>query len=216
MGTATPVIDVNLFKPGHCHQPDVTCEAAGCMSAPVLIPCRLPESFTCEVVLGRCDCSHRRSFQTTGKHDDSCPARPVRVSASITSPDGSWEKSEVTDCETDARLADLGFSTGEMLRLDAAARARWPLVKALVLGHTDLSALLTGPKAAELLTQRDAVYAALADVVRHEEGLFQSGNDAMKAIDGSSYARPKPIDRECAATLERYMKRLIEQVGVLS
>jgi hypothetical protein len=123
----------------------------------------------------------------------------------------TWEESEPIDFE----LVGGGLLPGngeQHTRLMAAGRDRWALVKALVLGHADLSALLTGPMAADLLAQRDTVYAALADMVRAESTIIQRCADIDKAYTN----RKRPAFRGVAADeLAAFVEHLIEQVGRL-
>jgi hypothetical protein len=141
------------------------------------------------------------------------------VSASIISPDGTWEKSEpsaeeVFTYDVDQRARDA--YPAEV----AAVRDRWALVKALVLGHTDLSSLLTGPTAAAVLSQRDTVFSALADMARLEDSLFaaQVRLDKAAKVPGFSDLAGVSSDtaeRPSAEFFAAYVTHLIEQVGVL-
>jgi len=192
--------------------------ASNCRAAPVLIPCPLPPPVSFEVVLGECDCPAKALPGASVPHRDYCPARPVKVSCSISGK--TWEESAVGEGYTDTPSGSLA-SLGRELD---ACRERWALVKALVLvlGKTmslhwsemaspgQLSELAWG-----LFAQRDTVYTALVDVVQHEDGLFQRGNDALRAINGHSIMRPAPDARESALTLGIYVERLIQQVGAL-
>lgn len=172
-------------------------------------------SVTFQVMLGECamGCHTQRPGQA---HYAGCPARPVKVSCSISGK--TWEESEVTDAWPEKNDGFL-CSTGETFpALEAACRARWLIVKALVLGrswaeHSPESWDAHNPRA--LFAQRDTVYLALVDVVRAEEMLFLRGNDALRAATGSAYMRPEPGDRESATTLARYVDRLVEQVSTI-
>lgn len=223
----TSAINVNLTP---CEYPEL--HAAGafhtCRGGEVLIPCPIPRSVTFHVALGKCTCSLRHyADMAPHQHTRNCPARPIRVTGSVWGKD--WAISELSAAVpdvTDAWPNERPVTTGgelypELLRI---ARHRWALVKALVLGHTDLSALLTGPKAVQLLTQRDAVFAALADQTRLEQAAFEAYERAMKALgepafypafSPDSFIRAEAARRASAGLLERYVDRLIEQVGVL-
>jgi hypothetical protein len=216
-----PTINVNLRKGCGCSVPEIRDASGhypGCSAAPVLIPCRLRESFTAEAVLGECDCDERvraprlAPWQTE-HHDASCPARPVRVSASITSPDGSWEKSNVSAEEVFTYDVDQRARDAYPAEV-AALRDRWALVKSLVLGRSDLSALLTGPKAVALLAQRDAVFAALARAHRADDALIAALGDYEEAMRGEPVGI-HGLKRESHGALGRYVERVIEQVGAL-
>jgi hypothetical protein len=95
------MLNVNL-KPCRCQEPKK--RAAPCepghhrpeCGGPVPIPCRLPPSVTLRVVLGVCD--YPRDACRFG-HLRGCAAYPLRVTCSIVSPDGSWEKSGVDDVD---------------------------------------------------------------------------------------------------------------------
>jgi hypothetical protein len=233
----TPTINVNL-APCVCggplprlltEGPDV--HPGGCPGAPILIPCPIPRSVTVKVPLGACQCriAGRRAlieFLGAGDsfpgginawHDFDCPARPVKASCSISG--STWEESEVVDVdnphENDGRW---GAESGDAFRTAlSACNDRWALFKALVLGHTDLSQWLTGPKVLELLTQRDTVYAALADMARAEQVAYEAQN-AVSMVCGrgvSAYHRTAAHERPSAHWLAAYVERLLEQVEVL-
>lgn len=189
--------------------------------APVLIPCPLPRSVTFTVRLGEClkACSPR-GF--TPGHISGCPGQLIRVSGSISGK--TWEESEVTDLDVPGRLA--GTNAGADLW--RAFRERWALVKALVLGHTAWDYTMSPAKAIPLATitamlaQRDAVYAALADMALAE----RAAEPAHAAIDellpaslqcrnGLNRLSPPPHARPSATWLAAYIEHLIEQVGVL-
>ena len=148
-----------------------------------------------------------------------CPARPVKVSCSISSPDGSWEKSDVTEVERHWQDPPT-WGRGEKTQALGACRARWALVKALALGQCPLLCLTERDPAYALADQRDAVYAAIADMARLEDGLFA----AQARLDRAASARgfsdvtgvsSDPADRPSADFLAAYLEHLIEQVGVL-
>jgi hypothetical protein len=222
-----PSINVNL-KPCNCSNPrprQIDERLANdhwrtCAASPVLIPCRLPESFSCEVVLG--ECTRTRSCVTDGKggviHSGSCPGRPVRVSASITSPDGSWEKSEVADPdypEARDRGSDVEARAQAVLRI---LRMRWGVVKMVVTGqHIGLDDATAG-MSPNLFTQRDAVYAALADMARAEEVLSDRANTILKACERAERLPSRDDDdaSPSANLLRVFVARLLEQVRVLS
>jgi hypothetical protein len=87
-------------------------------------------------------------------------------------------------------------------------------VKALVLGHTDLSALLTGPKALELLAQRDIAFAALANMARAEEKIETAQQSFFGALNGHGKTIVR-IARPSQGLMETYVEHLIEEVGAL-
>lgn len=219
--------------------------ALGCQGAPVRIACALPTSFTCDVVLGRCECDARFRGVTgfgvsapQGPHSALCPANTVHVVASITSPDGSWERSDVGTCEQlgieagDQREGSIGgveFATPEIAaRATAAVCARWKLVKAAVTGGDWDGARGT----LTVFRRRDAVYAALVEKARAEKRDFEADValfDALKACDPeranvvgpASYAMAWEDPGDAAANhnsragLAAYVAMLIEQVGAM-
>jgi hypothetical protein len=68
-----------------------------------------------------------------------------------------------------------------------------------------------------IFTQRDAVYAALTAMVRHEEGACAAQLEVethVREVMEYTHAIPAP-KRPSAALLERYVVRLVEQVAVL-
>jgi hypothetical protein len=191
---------------------------------PVLIPCSLEpfRSATFSVVLGTCECALSLTPQTAPEwhHASRCPARPVRVSCSIRSgPKGKeWEESEVAQCEPHpddvSRFAVVTDAYGMMY---AACRDRWELVKALVLGKPAVCFeewARHRPGVAAVLAQRDAVFAALADMARAEEALAVSVKRGADAI--RSHAFPPPVVvRYAESALAAYVEHLVEQVGQL-
>lgn len=216
-----PTVNVNL-KSCSC-EPGTAKEWTECSAAPVLIPCPIPRSVTFEVRLGECTVyGHHlggcyRITNTQGEKSDvihvaGCPARSVRVSCSISGE--TWGATKITDFE---RADGQSWSTDiERVRVWDSVGARWILLEALVLGHTDLSALLTGPKALEMLVQRDAVYAALAKARRMEDGLYDALGDLPTGI-ASVAGRPVGARFTFAEQgLAAYVSRLVEQVGVMT
>ena len=194
--------------------------------SPVLIPLPLDvfRSATFTVALGECmgirpgGClseASREWFKFAERHRQECPARPVQVECSITSPDGTWEKSEVTQVERLGGWA-LQQEEREAMRI---CRDRLALVKALVLGRPQVQPdgkWLDAPT--DLFTQRDAVYAALADMARAEDAAIQAQRTAsglIQAFDPERTHRGDPGLRPSAGFLDRYVERLIEQVGAL-
>jgi hypothetical protein len=189
----------------------------GCAQTPVDIPCPLPPSVTFKVQIAPISecifpCTWTSQYHH-GPHHEKCPARPVRVSCSITSSDGSWERSEVADdCAARVRLpAPYEVSLNSLRQ---AAGDRWALIKALVTGHTDLSALLTGPRALELLAQRDAVFSALVRMERGNTEVLGGIEDFDKAL--TRRKRTSPIESISGPMLTYYVQHLIEQVGAIS
>jgi hypothetical protein len=160
------------------------------------------------------ECSGRCTgmlWQSPPIHGAACPARPIRVSCSIFGK--TWEESEVADVEKQGPINAYQLPTElERTLALAASRGRWALVKALVLGHSELSALLTGPTACAMLAQRDAVFAALCEMVRAEEAHAAAWSDALKAM-GVTYGMDP--ERKSAWVLSDYMKHLVDQVGAL-
>jgi len=205
-------VNVNL-KPCNCghaawlagHKNGQERHSDTCASVPALIPCPVPREFACEVVLGECMCPHIH----VAEHYASCPARPVRVSCSIS---GTWEESEVW-------LMDDFEHAAHFHPLLAASRERWALVKALVTGHgTSLVPFLTRAQAHALQAHRNTVFAALARRVRSETegdaamGEFFAEVPASVQVDVGHKVQPRISEY----ALSRYVEHLIEQVGSLS
>lgn len=177
-----------------------------CHATPILLPYRLPGSFAAEVPLGEC-ISPAACGLFSKAHLPDCPARPVRVTCSITGK--TWADSEIGEWDSE----DVSIYDDEAMgRVYVSLRDRWSLVKALVLGHSDLSALITGPMAADLLTQRYAVFSAICEMVRAEEALAKSVAIAGKTIASPAFPPPVVV-RYAESALAAYVERLIEQVG---
>jgi hypothetical protein len=222
-----PTINVNS-RATHAHPNRSDPRFCDSDCAPVLVPCPIPRSFTAEVRLGRHTCGVAATF---GQHAPECPARPVKVSCYTRG--ATWADAELAGVLSDGDSMDA-------MRDDAAwtsCRARWEIVKALVTGKAcDCGrsrivnggwehALACGIRSipAALLQQRDAVFAALARTATMEAGVFSAQDDAMRAflkpIDGfkPDWAMEEKLARRVSASiLERYVERLVEQVGVLS
>lgn len=207
-----PTINVNL-KP--CSpaclvpswaRPGTPPHATGCPGTPVLIPCPIPRTVEMTVRLAECTCGERHGWIGPGHFDD-CPARPIRITCSIGGE--TWEGSEVVSCE--ASIPGDHYPA----RMMDPCRERWTLVKALVLGQraSDYTGWC-GPSLrsfAALFAQRDAVFAALADMAQYE-----TKHAARKAElpEGIRPVRPD-VAPESHEALWRYVQRLVEQVGVL-
>jgi hypothetical protein len=201
-------INVNL-KPCNCGRSmlvsGVEHHAKDCAGKPILISCPIPPSVDFKVTLGECRGVGCHSDRRSGElHDLGCPAAPISVSCSISGE--TWKESEVTDIDPIPEL------WGANCNLRAIARDRWALVKALLLGHCDLSTLLTGPKAVELLAKRDAVFAALADMARAESTIIQRLADVDVVYTNRSR---KPFGSVAANELAAYVSHLITTVGNL-
>lgn len=223
MPTTAPTVNVNLTRTCACGAVERRANPSGhfdqCAAKPILIPCPIPPTFECTVALGMCSNTWRCVIgmgRSDGvQHGAACPARPIRVACTIGG-DGTWAGSNVTDIEpaTDADGDDWGDA---MWR---ACRGRWELVKALVL-NTGCPAVscITGATWLPLARQRDAMYSALAEMARAEEAAFKAQDKAMSALQDSLFLAPYhdelPENRPSARMLERYVERLIEQVGVL-
>lgn len=181
-------------------------------SAPVLIACPIPRSVTFTVRLGECSCRASMLAGAKVQHRDYCPARPIRVSCSISGK--TWEESEVMDVDGPVE------QTIPIPYVTRLCRERWALVKALVLGlpRTFDTAQWT-PTVSPFFEQRDAVYAALSDMALAEDAAFKAQDHIHSAIHDplplEPYHNELPEDRPSARMLERYVAHLIEQVGVL-
>lgn len=183
--------------------------AAGCPAAPVLIPCPIPRSVTFSVALGECVGESGACRVRPGEPHHSlsaCPARPIRVSCSISGK--TWEESAVVDAD----FAD-GRSGSPALAL---CDDRWALVKALVLGMYPTCGNEEVPRT--LVKQRDAVFAALADMVRAEQDARNAQQRVDDAFPFARYRRNDPdhrSERPSIGRLAAYVEYLIEQIGTL-
>lgn len=205
----------------------------GCAGAPVIVRCPLPPVVTFLVVREECTCKwdeyvcpvgHRIAL-TAGEtcadcsrpmvpyHADACPAQPVEVTCRIGG-DGTWEESKVTSFDPgDERWGKPPVTT------ITAMRARWEVVKALVLGrgrHVEDNA--SWPEA--LFNERDVVFAKLkamavgeqaASAARKELLCILPAQAALWAPNSEALARER--SPSSARFLERCIERLIAQVG---
>lgn len=211
-------INVNLSK---CDD-GLACVSSDdeCPATPVLIPCPIPRSVTFTVRLGECSGPCRaklKSVEVPG-HSFDCPARPIRVSCSISKK--TWEESEVSEVE----ILISPMSIDDRNRIYAACRERWALVKALVLGTAfHAHGAREWRRMEELSKQRDAVYAALAAMAQCERSYWAAAQAVRKALPGvyvgsdMRVVDPGGEDGEApsARWLASYVERLVEQTEAL-
>jgi hypothetical protein len=227
----TPVINVNLAqcdKACEQHDPALLPDGGhwtGCAAKPILIPCPIRRSVTFHVALGECrppKCHQSLAVagaygitKPSGIHSTECPARPIRVACSVSGK--TWAESEVKDVET--RDETWHPSAPRSYRALSACRARWALVKALVLGEALSPTYTLSADARKVVEQRDAVFSALADMALAE----MSMETAIEAMNSTMYAGPRgtrwaPIyevpESKAQDALERYVEHLIEQVSL--
>jgi hypothetical protein len=185
-------------------------------TAPVLIPCPIPPSFTAEVWLGECTCFQRNYVgrEVLG-HNSDCASRPVKVACSIGG-DGTWAGSEVVSVSV---IVDTYKDRPDNFDAHwAACRARWEIVKALVTGEREgviPAPLRFARPVARLFTERDTMFAKLAKIRTYEDGLY----DALGELPGeiAGYAG-RPVDARfdfAARALASYVASLIASVGTL-
>lgn len=217
---STPTINVNRYRCVHERRnPD-----------PVPVPCPIPRTTVFWVRLAECTCGGR-TLRTgarlpAGTHAETCPARPVCVTCTIVG--NTWPDSEVGDVEVHPREALALVSTYDMPRILAACRARWALVKALLLGGAMLGSAERHDHAT-LFAQRDAVFAALCRMAQAEEAHRKASENlftALRNVDpqgksvtsAGSYAlgwQDAGEEDNAAAGLRSYINILLEQVEVL-
>lgn len=200
-----------------------------CAGLSVNIPCPIPDSFTCSVVLGECTSPHMCKAFRPGGHVLSCPGSPVRVSCSITS-DGTWAGSEVKDIEWRRSIDGSdwlfqwpsGASTSEAPGWEvvlAACRARWALAKTVLLGAQS-APISDVPWATweALHQQRDAVFSAIAKRARAEDDGDEAAAEFFEEVPASVQVRVgrKIQPRLSEEMLAAYVEHLVEQVGALS
>lgn len=226
-----PEINVNLEHqcPSWCpktHDGSHDVEhAASCYARPVLIPCPIPRSVTFEVALGECVCPANggrgaASWNPPPACLPTCPARPIRVSCSISGE--TWAESEAENPEVQGREWASGR---ERLAALAACRERWALVKAVLSGiraasyFTERSPLFK--RRETLFAQRDAVFAALCEMAQAELAAWEAQKNLVGLLPANvptqSGGHAVLAGREPSAYfLAAYVEHLIEQVGVLS
>jgi hypothetical protein len=222
-------INVNL-KPCAC--PDSSFHlghAPYCTGRPILLPCPIQRSVELTVTLGECRCKRmaesplmgypdlsRAAMEAVaeGRHLSDCPARPIRVACSIGGE--TWGAAHVTDAEAPG----VHGRTGELIQI---ADDRWALVKALVLGNhspQEVGGKSLVPVEAwwALVTQRDAVFAALADMARHETAALQAQQRVDDAFPFYSYRDPT-TDRRGSwpshVRLAAFVNHLVHEIGRL-
>lgn len=221
----TPTINLNLAACG-CGLADraptypPTPHQDHCPAKHVELPCPIPRSVTFQVVLGECVCGGhigRGPPAIIDRRSAACPARPISVTCSISGE--TWARSEVAT-DTDERPT---LTHDQRFLAAHACNSRWALVKALVMGQMFSP---ENPKHAperhaalvRLVAQRDALYAALCKMARHETGLWEGLQEAFEAFPASRELRSRtrePLEAPSAIVLMGYVKRLVEQVGNL-
>ena len=141
------------------------------------------------------------------------PARPIRVTCSISGK--TWQESEIAQAEVPHGHE---FSPADVLN---TCRERWALVKALLGVNPEWSK--QGKWFSEhgrmaIFTQRDAVYAALADMARAEDVLgtkavlIEESLPEALAADAVLWL-DRPYARPSTWLLERFVSQLIQTVG---
>jgi hypothetical protein len=210
-----PTINVNHYVCKCAASVDGGEHHKACPGKPIPLPCPIPRSVTFTVTLGECECAARYNASRPELplgHLLQCPARPIRVACSIGGK--TWEDSHVTDAEAPG----IHGRTSELIQ---RAGERWEIIfKALVLGvrpDYDIGHW-TGPML-PLFEQRDAVFAALADMARAETAAMQAQQKVDEAFPYHRFHRVGGGDHRATppshARLEAYVEFLIEQVEVL-
>lgn len=218
-------INVNLKK-CDCwkwHEPLLPTHQPGCSATPILIPCPFPPSVTFNVVLGECMEADKALILPNAKmkcgittHATSCPARPVKVAYSIFGK--TWE----TTTPGDVEVFPNGRETvpADLLRV---THERFALVNALMMGRDPAEPEVPVTAAAGVLAlfhQRDAFFSALAEVARMEQALYAAQQEAHAAGGNLKWEGPRvdgnPELRGSAAMLQAWVKKLIEQAGVMT
>lgn len=214
-------LNVNL-GPCTCRFPDASGKHRdGCRGVPIPIPCPWPASITVEVTLGECTCGHM-AYVTRGyisyRHDDTCPGKPVKISCSITSSDGTWAGTEVTDAWPEKNDGYL-CSTGETFpTLERACRKRWAQARAVLLGSP--AGIEDGVRIPlEMCRQRDAMFANIAEVARAEQVAFEAQERGIKTMGPPTFLpdnfhRAERHQRASASMLHHFTLRLFEQMGI--
>jgi hypothetical protein len=166
------------------------------------IPCHIPRAVAFYVALGECTCGGG----LVTAHSPGCPARPVRVDCNISGE--TWATSDAFEASLPA-LCRVPTSDDIDAAL-VAARERWALVKALVMGKETAAQL--NAHGLSLAKQRDSVFAALADMARAESTIIQRFADIDKAF---THRKRRPFCGPAADELAAFVEHLIEQVGVM-
>lgn len=241
----TPTINVNL-KP--CSPSCLVPSWAGarpiahfdtCAAAHVLLPCPIPRSVEMMARSGECTCRARAESQSgfnylatsareaiaEGRHLNDCPGKPIRVSCSIGG-DGTWAGSEVVESGVfrDQNIVGPLVLPSQMVGIEATCRERWELVKALVLGNPlgrrGADSVSAGIVIIELFEQRDAVFAALADMAKAEEAAVAAQKRADAAFPIDNYVKvPAPDHRSeprpSTVRLAAFVAHVSASVGAL-
>lgn len=218
MSTPIPTVNVNLAPCDCSWTGETRPHDATCRSAPVRVPMPLDAFRSVALMVRLGECSGRCTgmlWQSPPIHGAACPARPIRVSCSIFGK--TWEESEVADVEKQGPINAYQLPTElERTLALAASRGRWALVKALVTGGRDFGHgpnIMTDREVA-LVTQRDAVFSALAKAHRAEDSLIDALEDYEEAMRGEPVGI-HGLKRESHGALERYVGHLVDQVGAM-
>lgn len=225
MTTAIPTINVNLTQ--NCRCKEVIAAIPGviyatiidghmdtCPARPVLILCHIPRSVVMEVRLGECTrgCSTNGPTNPPGLHDQRCRARPIRVVCDIGGE--TWGESEVIESSIEDASTSL-LATDS--RIVAACRERWALVKALVTGQPreHNGSAWTGAMV-PFFSQRDAVFANLAESARHQMARMAALDRVLKALEPDAQIQNCTEFAIEESFLRGFVARMIDQVGRMS
>lgn len=200
-----------------------------CPGKPVLVPLPLEpwRPVTMTVRLGECTCIPLRGPLAVGLNpwscDPICPARPIKVTCSIRGK--TWEESEVAEVDWQTRNERGDWNPSPMSHAErdaalAACRDRWALVQALVTGETPSDPFGRPVVIPPLYLQRNAVFAAICEMVRHENAAALAQERALKAMDvpwidyGGCPGHHSIMDgrRPSVVLLARYVGKMIEEV----
>lgn len=201
----TPLINVNLTGCDNRCMPLSGAHREGCTRGPVLIPCPIPRTVTLKVALGECTCFQRNYVgrEALG-HNSDCPVHPVSVTCTIGGE--VWADSAVVDVECEAMHLPQGPRYTAALD---ACRARWEIVEALMTGFYPTC---DNDVPDALMYQRDAMFAHVCGMYRAEVALASHWSYALKALGVKHGLEPLTHSQ---MLLGDYVKRLVEQVGVL-
>lgn len=216
---AIPTINVNL-KQCTCNEESGRLKRLGdthvfdCPAAPLLLSCPIPRSVTFEVRLEECIGALLTApspapvpYCPLPEHHRYCPARPVKATVDVSG--NTWAEIKVLNVERH----DGQHLTNELVN---TCGERLALVKALVTADSPTTEFYA--KAPALWQQRDAVYAALADMARAEQDACDAQQRVDEAFPFDRYRRNAPdhrAERPSVSRLSAYVEHLIEQVGVL-
>lgn len=199
----TPTLNVNLKR---CTCGHHVGHGDHCWGKPIPLPCSIPRTVEMIVRLGP-PCTAPPQYH----HHDSCNL-PIRVTCTIGG-DGTWAGSEIAWTDVAEQECSALRTANARGHAECLVRDRWEIVKALMTGRPVELSMWCGPGTGIRLTyERDAVFAALADLVHLDTQRDAALARAAMALGSGVFVHSCPRAEE---VLGQYVSHLIAKIGAL-